>query len=215
MSDSPQTSDPQTWETLNALSDAEVLARLVAGEASALAVLFDRYHRLVFSVAVRMLHDEGEAEDVVQTVFLNIFQSAANFDPRRGTLKVWLLQYAYHRSINRRRMLAAQGIYRWEELEDSFPVDRVPEPELVRYCEQLLKRLKPRQREVLELTYFEGRTTAEIAAEQNRPVAHVRHDLYRSLARLRSAVAKSENHDVSGEAEVRKRRRAIADTPAL
>jgi len=104
MSDSPRYHDSHAWVELNELSDTELLTRLVAGDHSTLAVHFDRYHRLVFSVAVRILRDEDEAEDVVQAVFLNIFQDAAKFDPLKGTLKVWLLQYSYHRSINRRRI---------------------------------------------------------------------------------------------------------------
>jgi len=182
MGDSPQFQDALGWVELNELGDAELLVRLVAGDHSALAVLFDRYHRLVFSVAVRILRDEGEAEDVVQTVFLNIFQDAINFDPLKGTLKVWLLQYAYHRAINRRRGLSVQGVYLWDELDGASERGREPDLETRRYCEQMLARLKPIQRQVLELTYFEGWTAQEIADWQHRAAAHVRNDLYRGAS---------------------------------
>lgn len=188
--DSPPFEARLGWAELNELSDADLLARLIAGEHSALAVLFDRYHRLVFSVAVRILRDEAEAEDVVQIVFLNIFESATNFDARKGTLKVWLLQYAYHRALNRRRNLSVQGVYLWDELDVAKERSRSYDAELLRYCEQLLKGLKPLQRQVLELTYFEGWTAQEIADLQGRAVAHVRNDHYRALARLRLAIAR-------------------------
>lgn len=114
MGDSSKFQNTLDWVELNKLSDAELVTLLITGEHSALAVLFDRYHRLVFSIAVRILRDEGEAEDVVQTVFLNIFEGAIHFDPLKGTLKIWLLQYAYHRALNKRRNLAAQGVYLWD-----------------------------------------------------------------------------------------------------
>jgi RNA polymerase sigma-70 factor, ECF subfamily len=190
MSDSLQLKDSLGWVELNELSDADLVARLIAGDHDALAVLFDRYHRLVFSVAIRILREEGEAEDVVQTVFLNIFESATKFDPLKGTLKVWLLQYAYHRAINRRRSLSAQGVYLWDELENANERGRAPDMEALRCCEQMLMRLNPAQRQVLQLTYFDGWTAQEIADLQHRAAAHVRNDLYRGLAKLRSLITR-------------------------
>lgn len=186
--DAPALEKVLGWAELNELGDADLLARLIDGEHSALAVLFDRYHRLVFSVAVRILRDQGEAEDVVQIVFLNIFQSAINFDPSKGTLRVWLLQYAYHRALNRRRSLSAQRVNLWDDLDAAKEPGQPFNAEALRYCEELLKELKPPQRQVLKLTYFEGWTAQEIADLQGRAVAHVRNDLYRGLARLRLLV---------------------------
>lgn len=200
------------WAELNELGDADLLARLVAGEHNALAVLFDRYNRLVFSVAVRILRDEAEAEDVVQTVFLNIFEGAINFDPLRGTLKVWLLQYAYHRALNKRRSLSAQGVYLWDELDGAKEQSHTPDPELLRYCEELLMRLKPFQRQVLELTYFEGWTAQEIADLQSRGTAQVRNDLYRGLARLRRLITRPAGWRRRGLAGAQEGGAQVADT---
>ncbi len=184
----PRSADPVSWADLNSLSDELLVARLLAGNHDSLTVLFDRYHRLVFSIAIRIVRDEGEAEEVVQTVFLDIFQAAANFDPAKGTLKVWLLQYAYHRAMNRRRALSAQRIYSWDELDASHERAQMPGIEAIRLCQQILMQLKPLQREVLELTYFEGLTAQEIAVRQHRSAAIVRHDLYRALAKLRRSL---------------------------
>ncbi len=181
--------DTTVWTGLNSLSDEELLERLVRGNHDPLAVLFDRYHRLIYSIAVRIVRDEAEAEDVVQTVFLNIFEAAANFDPLKGTLKVWLLQYAYHRSLNRRRMLSAQGVYRWDELDDMNGGSHVPDIDASLLCEQILTQLRPNQRQVIELTYLEGLTAQEIATQQQRSVTNVRHDLYRGMEKLRGALA--------------------------
>jgi RNA polymerase sigma-70 factor, ECF subfamily len=72
---------------------------------------------MMFDVALRIVRDPGEAEDVVQTVFLDVFRAMANFDSRKGILKVWLLQYAYHRALHRKRHLVSNHFYRWENLE--------------------------------------------------------------------------------------------------
>jgi RNA polymerase sigma-70 factor, ECF subfamily len=186
MSYSPASKDLVVWAGLDSLTDEELLVRLVAGEHDSLTVLFDRYNRLIYSVAVRILRDEAEAEDVVQTVFLNIFESATNFDPHKGTLKVWLLQYAYHRSFNRLRMLTAQGVYLWDELDATNERGCAPVMDAGLLCEQLLTRLQPSQRQVITLTYIEGLTAQEIATRQVRSVMNVRNDLYRGLAKLRS-----------------------------
>jgi RNA polymerase sigma-70 factor (ECF subfamily) len=203
------------WAKLNELGDADLLARLIDGEHSALAVLFDRYHRLVFSVAVRILRDQGEAEDVVQSVFLNVFESAINYDPRKGTLKVWLLQYAYHRALNRKRSLWTQRVNLWDDLDVAKERSQPFDAELLRYCEQLLKELKPPQQQVLKLTYFEGWTAQEIADLQGRPVSHVRNDLYRSLARLRLLVMHPAGPGRRGLAGGLEGRAQIADTRAF
>ena len=180
------------WELLNKLSDEELAAELAGGRHDALTVLFDRYHKLVFSVAFRMVHDPAEAEEVVQIVFLEIFRALANFDPRKGTLKVWLMQFAYGRAINRRRHLIANRFYDHVSL-DSAARDLISElpsasSDLPTLVGKLLSSLKPRRRTVLELTYFEGLTAKEIGERLKMSPENVRHELYRGLAKLRKAI---------------------------
>jgi RNA polymerase sigma-70 factor, ECF subfamily len=174
-------------------ADEDLIELLRLGSNEALTVLFDRYHRLVFHVALRIVRDPGEAEEVVQTVFLSIFRAVANFDRRKGPVRVWLLQYAYHRALHRKRHLSANQFYRWEELEAAMEVGAAraylgDSRENVRLVDQLLGQLKPRQRSVLELTYYEGLTAEEVARRLNQSVHVVRHDLQRSLATLRGAM---------------------------
>jgi RNA polymerase sigma-70 factor (ECF subfamily) len=178
-------------------ADEDLIELLRGGSDEALTVLFDRYHRLVFHVALRIVRDPGEAEDVVQTVFLSIFRAATNFDRRKGLVRVWLLQYAYHRALHRKRHLTANQFYRWEELEAAMEVGAAraylgDARENVRLVDQLLQRLKPRQRSVMELTYYEGLTAEEVSRRLNESVHVVRHDLQRSLAILREAMLKAE-----------------------
>jgi RNA polymerase sigma-70 factor (ECF subfamily) len=83
---------PPSLAKFKGLNDGELMAQLQAGCSDALAVLFDRYHRLVLSIALKIVRDPGEAEDVMQSVFLEIFRSVAQFDPAKGTTKVWMLR---------------------------------------------------------------------------------------------------------------------------
>jgi RNA polymerase sigma-70 factor (ECF subfamily) len=187
---------------LAGLSDEQLMEGVATGCHDALTVLFDRYHRLVYSVAVRIVRDPGEAEEVVQTVFLDIFRAAANFDPSRGMLKVWMLQYAYHRALHRKRHLVANHFYRWEELEAAIEVG-MSRPlssdvhDIVRMAEEMLAQLKPRQREVVEMTYYEGLTAEETAARLGESVHAVRHHLHRGLASLRTTFKKPYEKGIS------------------
>src|SRR5262245_35488399 len=98
------------------LSDEDVVERLCQGYSDALPILFDRFYRLVLKIALRILRDPGEAEDVMQDVFFEIFNKAAQFDPAKGSAKTWILQYAYHRSLSRRQYLALRNSYGRHEI---------------------------------------------------------------------------------------------------
>src|SRR5271163_5171741 len=106
------------YGALEGSSDEQLMVHLQAGHHDALAVMVDRYQRLVWSVAKRIVHDGGEAEDVVQIVFLELFKKVDLFDPQRGTLKVWLLQLAYTKSINRRYHLQRRRFYDQAEVTE-------------------------------------------------------------------------------------------------
>jgi len=195
------------WVALNELTDDLLVLRLRNGEHDALAVIFDRYHRLVYNVAARIVEDPGEAEDVMQTVFLDFYRGLAAFDPRKGILKVWLLQYAYHRALNRKRHLAASRFYKWVDLdsvasEPSLSWNPKDVAEIARFMDQLLNTLSARRRRVLELTYFDGLTSEEIAVKLDQSVNVVRHELYRGLAELRKLLVQEGHVAPSRAAQV-------------
>jgi RNA polymerase sigma-70 factor (ECF subfamily) len=124
--DDPNIKEPcnLSFDELRSLTDELVIAHLRAGHGDALGVLFDRYHRLVLHVALKIIHDVGEAEDVMQNVFMEIYKVAAQFDPARGTTKMWILRYAYHRSMNRRKQLQVRHFYANTDIaaiEDTLP----------------------------------------------------------------------------------------------
>src|ERR1700733_16262609 len=101
---------------LRTLTDEDLMGALRMGCDDALAVLFERHSPLVFRIARAILRDDGEAEETVQRVFLDVFRAVNQFNPARGSFKTWLLQYAYHRTINRREHLQANHFYNREGL---------------------------------------------------------------------------------------------------
>src|ERR1700733_5386609 len=110
-------------DALEGLPDPELVRLLLAGNHDAMTVIFDRYWRLVMSVALRILHDADEAEDVAQTVFTEFYRKAELFDASKGNLRNWLLQYSYGRSFNQKRRLRAHGFF------EQFDVDHVEKAE--------------------------------------------------------------------------------------
>jgi RNA polymerase sigma-70 factor (ECF subfamily) len=179
-----------TIDQLRRSSDEQIMAAIQNDNADALAVLYDRYHRLVFSIALRITRDPGEAEDVVQNVFLEIFRSVTQFDAGRGTAKVWLLQYAYHRSINRRQYLQLRSFYDGVTLNDGdgqtspWPL-QASVSDSRRLVQQGLSGLNEAQRRVIELACMEGLTMREIAEQTGESLANVRNHYYRGLEKLR------------------------------
>ncbi len=176
------------------LSDEDVMERLRQGNAEALPVLFDRFYRLVLKVALRILRDPGEAEDVMQEVFLEIFNKAAQFDPARGSAKTWILQYAYHRSLSRRQYLALRKFYdRYHVSECEVSESNVVAAswrgltfqEWRRVIEQGLATLPEKQRKTIELVCFHGLLLSEIAERTKESLPNVRHHYYRGLQGLR------------------------------
>jgi len=188
-----------TYVDLAALTDDQLLGRLGLEYSDALAVLFDRYHRLVFSIAVRIVRDIGEAEDVVQNVFLDIFRFVGQFNPAKGSAKVWILQYAYHRALNRRQHLDVRKFYSQESIDEKDPDGLevnscyvcYTKNELKYLVEQALEMLGQREKRVIELSAYAGLSMREIADLTGETLVNVRHHYYRGLHKLRSIIEKA------------------------
>ena len=182
------------WDELLKASDNDLFQQLICGNDDAFAVIVDRYQRLIYSVAYKLVKDEGEAEDVVQIVFLDVFRKKGLFDPAKGTLKMWLLQYAYTRSINRRYHLRNRHFYSKLNIEEITPLSLSTEratdrwltaTEAARYLGEGLACLKPKQRKAIELICIEGMTFVEAAENSGESLPATRHHYYRGMARLR------------------------------
>ena len=183
---------PAGYEQLRDSDDPTLVGHMQAGNGDALAVLFDRYYNLVLGTALRILRDRGEAEDVLQNVFVEIFQAAGRFDPRRGTFYVWLMQYAYHRSLNRKNYLVARQFYANVDVTElnEFAQTRhklysQPSQECTRFVREALAMLDERQRRTIEMVHYEGLTLKAVAEKSEESFSAVRHQYYRGLARLK------------------------------
>jgi RNA polymerase sigma-70 factor, ECF subfamily len=174
-------------------SDEELMERLRAQDSEALDHLFRRYGRLVMGIAFRTLRDHGEAEDTVQDTFLYIYRRAVLFDAQKGTAKAWIVQVAFHRSLDKKSYLARRGFYLGTEIDSTddtlsgnTDLDREVGGRLNRAkLEEAFAELPQEQRRTLELFFFEGMDMREIAGKLSESVGNVRHYYYRGLERLR------------------------------
>lgn len=182
------------------VTDEEAMLRLKAHDKDALAALFDRYSRLLFTIALRILRDHGEAEDVMQSIFLNLYQNAAVYDPEKGSVKTWITQRAYYGALDRRDFLAYRQIYLGTDPEThpdrligDFDLEAITGSKLLR--EQLLRALEDlpeKQSVTLRLSFFEGLSLREIGERLGDSLDQVRHHYYRGLDKLRrSALVRS------------------------
>jgi len=180
---------------VHSVTDEALFALLQAGEQDALGCLFQRYARLVRSVAARILRDAAEADDLVQDLFLFIQRKCMIFDNTKSSARSWIIQMAYHRAIERRRYLTTRQFYARTELENNTSqVVGTPTGESDYSAEavfernglgKVLKSLTEDQRETLRLHFFDGYTLREIGEKVGQPLANVRHHYYRGLDKLR------------------------------
>jgi RNA polymerase sigma-70 factor, ECF subfamily len=176
-------------------TDEELMARLQAKDSAALDLLFERYCRLVLGIAIRILDDYGEAEDVVQEAFLYLYRKATLFDTSKGPARSWIVQVTFHKAFDKRKYLRRRHFYLGTDI-DSLDDTLLGETDLDREigtkldCAQLKKafaELSEMQRQTLELYYFEGLELREIAEKLGEPLGNIRHYCYRGLLRLRKS----------------------------
>jgi len=178
---------------LQASSDENLLILVSRGNKEALSVLFQRHARAVYNVARRILKDDSEAEDLVQELFLFIFQKGGAFDAAKGSAVSWIIQMAYHRAIDRRRYLGFRQHYNGQELnEDRLIGNRgqisIDELAGKAVLNRLREELSADQQQTLELHFFEGYSFREIADKTGQAIGNVRNHYYRGIERLRSHI---------------------------
>ena len=179
-------------------SDEELIGRLAGGEIAALDILYARYARPVFSLALRVLGDEAEAEEVTQDVFERAWRHAPSFDRSRGRFGTWLLSMTHHVAIDavrrrRRRPVAVGG----ESGELALQLLADPKIDVAAstiehvagaQIRAALLALPEPQRQAIELAYFRGMSHLEIAATLGDPLGTVKARIRRGMERLRAAL---------------------------
>lgn len=192
-------------------SDADLMARLAAGEQRAMEVLYDRYVRLVFSVVLKILHDQEQAEDIVQEVFVRVWRSADSFRAGRGDFVNWLLGIAHHRAIDELRRQGSQrrqAVFVDDEDALRSVSDSAGGPAEVAWIAQkrlavrkAMQQLPAEQRQTIELAYFGGLTQREIAAHTGTPLGTVKTRMRLALQKLRDFLEAEELGTTARESE--------------
>jgi RNA polymerase sigma-70 factor (ECF subfamily) len=180
----------------NAAEDADLVARVGGGDQSALAALYDRYSKPCYSLARRILGDDGLAEDVVQEVFLVLWRDPARFDPSRGAFATWLLSATHHKAVDsvrreenhRKRRASAEVLD--TEISDAPSVDEQAWVAVRRTrVRSALATLPAAQREALGLAYLGGYTQREIAGLTGIPLGTVKTRMLAGMRKLREQLA--------------------------
>jgi len=173
-------------------TDEAVMRRLQAGDKQALGIIYDRYSRLILTIGLRILKDVSEAQELLQEVFLQLFQNSSDFDATKGTLRSWLVQIAYSRGFNKREYLSLRRFYDYcnidEVLEgvasdfsaEEFGIDS----ELRTLIHNALQKLTPPQTATLEM-FLEGYSLREISTRLNETLGNTRNHYYRGVEKLR------------------------------
>lgn len=167
--------------------ETEALRRVARGDREALASLYDTHGDVVYGVLVSILRHESEAQDLLHDVFVEVLERAGDYDPRRGSVRTWLLMRARSRAIDRLRSARV----RRERVTDAHPerVSDLAAPDVSLDGQRLRTRLSglpEAPRAVLELAYFRGLTTTEIADELGIPVGTVKSRAAAGLRALRA-----------------------------
>ena len=172
-------------------SDEDVLESIGAGDEAALRVLYDRYGRVAYGVALRILRDQALAEDAVQEAFLAVWRSAGSYRRERAKPSTWLLTLVHRRAVD---LVRREDRRRGERLEEP-PEDiaaAVPEEAQLRErrtaVQAALATLPADQRQALELTYYGGYTQSEVAEHLGVPLGTVKSRMFAGLTRLRGAL---------------------------
>ena len=176
------------------LRDDEVLLLLANGDEQALGVLYDRYGRLVYSIALRVVGDRLSAEEVTQDVFQIVWQHAGTFRPAAGTVGGWLVGITRHRAIDEIRSRRHKSRQREDSAEEAG-LDRWAAPVNVEQqaisrtdIRQALGGLPDAQRQAIELAYYGGLTSNEIATSLGTSVGTIKTRLRLGLVKLRGVL---------------------------
>jgi RNA polymerase sigma-70 factor (ECF subfamily) len=180
------------------LSDEALVALVARGDEVALAEVYDRFGRVAYGLALKIVRDRALAEDVVQEAFLALWRSAGRFVPERAKASTWILTLVHRRAVD---------LVRREQVRRAEPLDVAPQTGGETTEEQAwlrlrrtrvreaLRKLPDQQREALELAYFGGFTQSELADRLGEPLGTIKSRMFAGLARLRELLAEADHEE--------------------
>jgi len=171
--------------------ERDLIERLQRRDAQALAELYDRYGRVVYSLILRVVRDTGVAEDLVQETFLRVWNRVHGFDAQKGSIGPWLLAVARNRAIDYLRSAGGRERNSVEYEETDHPAlfcdmeKDLLTSDKARRVKSAVEKLSPNQRQVIELAYFEGLSQTEMAERMGQPLGTVKTWVRTALKNLR------------------------------
>jgi RNA polymerase sigma-70 factor (ECF subfamily) len=171
--------------------DSNLVARMQGRDPHALAELYDRYGRVVYSLILRVVRDTGIAEDLVQETFLRVWNRVHGFDAQKGSIGPWLLAVARNRAIDYLRSAGGRERNAVEFEETDHPAlytnleQDILASDKARRVKSAIEKLSPNQRQVIELAYFEGLSQTEMAERMGQPLGTVKTWVRTALKHLR------------------------------
>ncbi len=186
------------------LSDEVLLSAVARGAVWAMEILYERYSRILYSLAYRMVADHQVAEDLLQDAFLAVWRRATSYSPQSGAVRSWIVSIMHHRTIDYLRSVRRRSTLKeasWEEIErderTAFPDawDEAWQNIQSAKIREALMQLPTEQRMVIELAYFQGWTHSEIAEGCQIPLGTVKARMRLGLARLKRVVEEMGLHE--------------------
>jgi len=186
---------PVASRDLAHLSDESLLSLVAGSDDQALAELYDRFGRLAYGLALRILRDEALAQDAVQEAFLAAWRSADRFLAERAKASTWILTLVHRRAVD---------LVRREDRRRGEPLDSAAEPAASETVEdeatlgferrvvlEALAQLTPEQREALELGYYGGLSQSELSERLGLPLGTIKSRMFAGLSRLRELLVEA------------------------
>jgi RNA polymerase sigma factor (sigma-70 family) len=175
------------------LSDEAVVALVARSDQEALAELYDRFGRVAYGLALRVLRDDKLAEDAVQEGFLAAWRNADRFMPERAKASTWVLTFVHRRAVDLVRREERRRAEPLSETVEVTPSESAEEDAWLRFererVQTALRQLPDQQREALELAYYGGFSQSELAERLGQPVGTIKSRMFTGLARLRELLS--------------------------
>lgn len=180
---------------IDVAAEIELLRRVGQGDRDCFAQLYDRFSSAVFSAAYRIVNNQQAAEDVLQEVFLQVWEKAALYDPARGKPLTWAITLARNKAIDRLRATQRRGRLQYslernagasDQFDGRSSFDAVDLLEKGKLVGEALHKLPSEQREALELAFFSGLTQSEIAEHLEEPLGTIKARIRRGMLKLKS-----------------------------
>ncbi len=183
-----------TEKLLSVQTDAQLYLALKAGQTAALGILYDRHAGLVYGIALKVLENPQEAEDLTQDIFLN-FVKIGSYEPSRGSLRTYLAILTRSRAVDRvrsrsntREFLKKWGHSTEEETATDSLLEKVSRSEQSQEVKAALAQLSDEQQQILRMAYYDGFSQSEIAKQLEIPLGTVKARARRGLLKLRQAL---------------------------